>query len=150
MGAANRNFSRSSINVQLMKVAFYTVNYTGHLHPLDFGVIQCLKSKSGIAVQEIKLHTQCLFHVINCFRNSFYIINYVIVFIFVETVSLTTYVNKVFYHNYKQQVLQEDEQFLKILHNPHLMKTSIWCKKNHSPRGSLNRDFTVLYLLLTI
>jgi hypothetical protein len=30
-----------------------------------------------------------------------------------------------------------------ILHNPHLVRTSIQCKKNQSPRDSLNRGFTV-------
>jgi hypothetical protein len=30
------------------------------------------------------------------------------------------------------------------LHNPHFVKTSTLCKKNQSPRESLNRGFTVI------
>lgn len=39
---------------------------------------------------------------------------------------LTTYMNELFYHNYVQQVVQENEHFQDvILHNPHFVKISV-------------------------
>lgn len=57
---------------------------------------------------------------------------------------LATYTNKLFYRNFTECVLQEDEQLRDaILHNPYLVKTSVCCKESCSAIELLNRGYGI-------